>query len=189
MHYEPTFYYADGERIPLDPTDQVAVDLETAKAVDLPSTVTREIQGTGRPLRGAIVMVARDAVVASVADLLDEAGALHPVFVAADDTLLVVLPEVRVEVADSEAATEVRQYLEAGSVPAEVVEDKGNWLTVRPTTGRGADALELANRIAEDLHPLTAQARFLRIVPKPGVEQKKTKAAPSRTHPQPSHIE
>jgi hypothetical protein len=36
---------------------------------------------------------------------------------------------------------------------------------LKPASGRGEEALELANHVSEQVNPDAAQARFLRIVP------------------------
>jgi hypothetical protein len=89
------------------------------------------------------------------------------VFRAADGSLLVVLPEVRIEAADERQARKIRRALDGASVASEVVRDKGEQLVVRPRSHKGGDALELANLVAETVEPPMAQARFLRVVPRP----------------------
>jgi hypothetical protein len=48
---------------------------------------------------------------------------------------------------------------------AVIDESKPGRFVVKPSSGRGADALDLANRLAEELKPEAAQARFIEITP------------------------
>jgi hypothetical protein len=95
---------------------------------------------------------------------LDQDDALLPVF-QYEDALVVVLPEVRVEIAAGDE-TEVHRFLEQADVPNQVLTDRGTRLVVRPDSGRGEDALRLANELQESVPVEMAQARFLRRVPK-----------------------
>jgi hypothetical protein len=171
MKIGDTYYYDNGSQVPLEPADEVAVDLHSADAADVPRAVLGSLKKHGHQLRSGVVMLGRDEVAGDVVDALDQAGALHPVFRAEDGALLVVLPEIRLEAADKTEATKIRRWLESADVDSEVVRDAGERLVVRPTSGRGVDALDLANRIVEEVQPRLAQARFLRIVPRPESER------------------
>lgn len=102
---------------------------------------------------------------AEFARLREEPG-VQPVFDAAG-ALVVALPEVRVE--ESRGAREksaVRSWLKHRAVPLAIDEVDGRF-TVHLESGRGRDALDLANALVEDLGPEMAQARFVRLVRKP----------------------
>jgi hypothetical protein len=161
------YYDVDGSRVRLEPADDVAVDLRAAEAAGLSGDLLREVQRKSRELRGGIVLLHGGDLPDAVTGELDEAGALQPVFRAADGSLLVVLPEVRIEAADERQARKIRRALDGASVASEVVRDKGEQLVVRPRSHKGGDALELANLVAETVEPPMAQARFLRVVPRP----------------------
>jgi hypothetical protein len=88
-----------------------------------------------------------------------------PVFRAEDGSLVAVLPEVRVESTDPKVLDEV-----AASVGAATVERSEERLVIRPDSGRGEDALAIANQVHEAFDVDVAQARFRRVVPRPGVE-------------------
>lgn len=163
---ESYYYDTDGSRVPLKPTDQVAVDLEVARSIDIPSHIYRSLSTQGRELRGGVTMIERAQLPPELQSALDHAGALHPVFSAQDGATLVVLPEVRIEVADEEQGNRLESYLQSVDADA-LVERKAKRLTVKPGSASGRDALSLANRIEEELHPPVAQARFLRILPRP----------------------
>lgn len=115
-------------------------------------------------LRGELRLVPGTSVPPAVRAELDARGALHPVF-RHGDTRLVALPEVRVEVEPQERAA-VRAAAEHGPVPAEVEDGPGGALTLRPRSGRGADALALADALERRLRPRLCQPRFLRSLPR-----------------------
>ena len=89
-----------------------------------------------------------------------------PVYEAEDGTMLAVLPEVRVECADPKVLDQVADSLEAATV-SERSEER---LVIRPDSGRGEDALAIANHVHEAYAVDVAQARFRRVVPRPGVD-------------------
>jgi hypothetical protein len=89
-----------------------------------------------------------------------------PVYEAEDGSTLAVLPEVRVECADPTVLDAVAASL-SGATVTERSEER---LVIRPDSGRGEDALAIANRVHEDYDVEVAQARFRRVVPRPGVE-------------------
>jgi hypothetical protein len=152
-------YFAAGERVELDATDDVAVDLDIAASL---GADTIPLEALGTPLRGRLVLVPS----AEVPGSLDGTAALQPVY-RAGGALIVVLPEVRVEAGSVALAQAVRDCVGAGPVPVHVVLDDGDLITLRPTSGRGADALDVANLLHDEVGPLMAQPRFLRITPRP----------------------
>ena len=160
-------YYYDGagSRIALHAIDEIAIDWEAAKAVSLPDELVSKLRDSSRVLRGGVSLVERNDLGESALHALDSVGAIHPVFRAEDGTKLVVLPEVRVEATDASQARKIKRTLKREE--AELVEATGERLVIRPKSGRGSDALDLANRLEEAEHPLMAQAHFLRVVPRP----------------------
>jgi hypothetical protein len=74
------------------------------------------------------------------------------------------LPEVRVEESSPERQQAVHRWLRQHARDVETVEDRGGRIVLRPTSGRGQDALALANDLTEQVGPEMAQPRFLRIV-------------------------
>jgi hypothetical protein len=167
MTSKSAYYYNDGAQVPLQPAEELAVDLEAAFAAGLPQHMLATLRKSGRELRTGLVMLDPKDIRQEVANELRAAHALQPVFHAENGVLIVILPEVRFEASDKEQAAEIRKCLGSTQLDSEVVRDRGEFLVVRPTSGSGADALELANRIEEEVHPPMAQARFLRIVSKP----------------------
>jgi hypothetical protein len=158
------YYYAGGKRIPLelDP-EHVAVDLGVVESREGKRPDPATVEGA-EELRSGLYLVERSALSADVRQRLDQEDALLPVF-HYEDALVVILPEVRVEVAAG-GETEVHRFLEQADVPNEILADRGTRLVVRPDSGRGEDALRLANELQESVPVEMAQARFLRKVPK-----------------------
>ncbi len=164
---KPSYYYSGGKRIALEPDERtIAVDLRRARAAASPQVREwAERSGGLASVKDGIALVPRAEIPAEVLAGLDQEGAIHPVF-RYGRARIVVLPEVRVEVAGAEEQR-LRRALEKGDFQAEVEHDDGERLVLRPRSGRGIDALALANALHEKVAPSLAQARFLRIVPKP----------------------
>jgi hypothetical protein len=165
--HDAYYYDSDGSQVPLHASDEVAVSWDAAAQSELPRDVLATLKQHGRELRGGVAMLPSAAVTDEMAEALDAAGALQPVYRSEDGALVVVLPEVRVEVADEAQAAQVRDYLRTMDLASEVVRDTGEHFVVRPASNRGVDALDLANRLEEEMHPPMTQARFLRVVPRP----------------------
>lgn len=158
MGTDGSYYWADGRKVPLDPTDQVVVDLGSGSAGSRASLESLRDKGTA--LSRSLVMVAR-----ADADELPAGGTprLQPVFRAEDGTLVAVLPEVRVEAAPARLDEVVG--LLSGAHVTERTEER---LVLVPDSGRGEDALRIANELAESGGLEVSQARFVRVVPRPG---------------------
>jgi hypothetical protein len=161
------YYDSDGYKVLLEGANELAVDLTAAESAELSAPELTKLKVNGRELRGGVVMLDADDVPGDIVAALDAVGALQPVFGAKSSGLIVVLPEVRIETGNEDEARKVRRFLESSDIDAEVVRDAGEFMVVRPRSGRGVDALQLANRVEEAVHPLMAQAHFLRVVPRP----------------------
>jgi hypothetical protein len=111
------------------------------------------------------VLVAQADLPSGLIEELDRGAAVHPVF-RYERSQIVVLPEVRVEV-HGEQQARLRAALESGRLAADIERDDGDRLVLRPRSGRGVDALALANSLQETVKPALAQARFVRVVPRP----------------------
>jgi hypothetical protein len=77
---------------------------------------------------------------------------------------LIALPEVRVEESSSQRRRALLRWIREHGDVAQVVEDNGERIVLRPTSGQGADAITLANQLCEQIGPELAQARFVRVV-------------------------
>jgi hypothetical protein len=156
------YYWASGEKIPLDTAPQIAVNTKAADEHglwqgELSDTATAKGTDIGRGL----VILPSDAVPSGLRDRLDSTGASAPVY-RADDALIVVLPEVRMESSKS-SAHDVRTAVERIDSDASVEESAPGRFVVKPSSGRGEDALHIANRLTEDVSPEAVQPRFVRI--------------------------
>jgi hypothetical protein len=161
------YYYASGKPVCLTLDDEwMAVDLDRVDpaADDIPAAAVR---GSARPLRGSLFLLSRAALSNRQREALVQRGAIHPVF-HAQGALLVPLPEVRVEESSPRRQAALHDWLAQHSSEAEIVQDRGDRIVLRPTSHRGLDALALANRLTETIGPEMAQPGFLRIVEQPG---------------------
>jgi hypothetical protein len=164
---ENTYYIAGGERVALDSDpNHVAVDLARATEASLPKARQAELRREGQTLRRQVVLLAGSALDETDRTKLDRVGALLPVY-RSHDTTIVVLPEVRVECRDSKQVPKLRRRLEAAGVDPKSVRVRGGRVSFVPGSGRSDEALSLANVLYEEFEPEAAQARFLRVVPRP----------------------
>jgi hypothetical protein len=162
-------YYAGDRKIELDRAeDYVAVDQKAAKSAGLEKQVATA--GGDAPRQGGgVVLMQRSALSEKTLTALHDAGALQPVY-RRDPAVMVALPEVRVEFDTPEQRRAVTADLADDSeLPPSVSESTDIGLTVRPTSGDGADALKIANKIHESGHAAAASVRFIQFVPKPMV--------------------
>jgi hypothetical protein len=159
-----TYYWAQDEKVPLHDTSLVAVDVPAAKRARLWDGELEDVAaGAGARRAEDLLLVPAAELPAELHDRLREAGAVQPVL-GHDDTLLVVLPEVRVEAGDADTAAAVSSAVRDSGVDVAVEERVPGRFVLRPRSGRGEDALELANHVYERARPDASQARFLRVV-------------------------
>lgn len=166
MTLEETYYYSEGQRIELTPVkDLVALDLEIAQKARVGEKELKSLMKNGRQLRRNLYLIGRNKLAAGMLHQIDEAGAQQPVF-QHGDTIIVVLPEVRAESSPGKQESLFEMLQSTDTVPAEVVEESGLKLVLRPKSGRGIDALHLANQLYEHANMVMAHPRFIRLVPK-----------------------
>jgi hypothetical protein len=77
------------------------------------------------------------------------------------------MPEVRVEFGTPDQRGRVMSLLSPNASDVSVTEDTPDRLVIRPVSGHGEDALNLANRIQEHANPAAVSVRFVQFVPKP----------------------
>lgn len=166
MRQRATSYRANGEEVRLEPTELIAVDLPAATETGVSKDTLERIEN-GRHLRKGIVLLNRSDLSDEVQESLEDAGVAHPVYRDPTGALTVVLPEVRVEADTDESQAKVRAELEGDEADVEVVEDDDSRFVLRPASGRGIDALELANNLYDRARPAMSQPRLLRLVDRP----------------------
>lgn len=162
------YYYAGGERVALESAlDLVAVDASIVEARG--SSAAKRALSKARPLRAGLRLAETESLPKDVVDELGRQNALLPVLRFGTD-LVVVLPEVRVEESRPEKVRALERWAETakGRVHCEGAFEDGR-VALRPTSGRGEDALAIANELHERLAPELAQARFVRVVRRPRV--------------------
>lgn len=165
MRKRKTYYWANGEKIPLEDAHQIAVDLPAARHTGLWEGELKRIAAeSGSEVTADLLLIPDAEMPKRLQDRLREAGAAHPVF-RHDDTLLIVFPEVRVETGDSRTADALQSVVEDWANEVVVDQPKPGRFVLRPVSHRGDEALELANRVSERVKPDAVQARFLRLVP------------------------
>jgi hypothetical protein len=119
-------------------------------------------------VRGELRLVETAGLSAALRAELEACAALHPVLQQAG-ARLIVLPEVRVELRDAGEAQALRAGVERGTPAAAVEEPAGAavpTLVLRPRSGRGADALELAEALRGRAGVAAVAPRLLRVVPR-----------------------
>jgi hypothetical protein len=158
-------YYAQGGRVPLEPAKYVAFLTELAAASRVSKNLINEVKAEGRELTRNVYLVAISKVKDQL-DELDEKGVTQPVFRDPSGALVVLLPELRVETTTKPGLARVRKAVHKLD-HLEVLRDDGEQLLLRPTSGRGLDALDLANDLYEGARPAMSQPRFLRVVDSP----------------------
>jgi hypothetical protein len=159
------YYYAGGERRILDPVDdRVAIDTRGAADKGLGDAV--RALAVASKLPGGMIIADRSSLSSDLYDRLNAAGLVQPVY-RSGAALVVPMPEVRVELEGDQHAAAV-EAIDASHVAAEVTDDTPERLSLRPRSGSGEDALDLANFIYERAHPAASSVRMFQVVPKPG---------------------
>ncbi len=153
------YYYAGGNRIPL----VLASDLFVTDQQDF---VSGSDPGGSQALPGDLRLVRVDG------SALPQGKQKFPVFRAQGATL-VALPEIRVEEGREEKRHQLQQWAEDHSQRVAIEQQDEDRFVLTPTSGSGGDALKIANELAEDLQLEMAQARFLRITPRPTIHPRR----------------
>ena len=157
------YFYAGGERHELAPVDdRLAIDTRGAAGAGLGDAVSALPVASRLP--GGMAIVDRAALGDELQARLRAAGAVQPVY-RSGAALVVPMPEVRVEL-EGDQRQAALAAVEASRVAADVTETTPERLSLRPRSGSGDDALDLANFIYEHARPAAASVRMLQVVPK-----------------------
>ena len=164
---QEAYFYAGGERVLLDPAkDFYAVDLNRLGiGTKLRQRVEGLLNSIGVSTRRGVAVVPRSEIPPNVANDLHGHGAFQPVY-EDRSSLLVVLPEIRIEEARPGVQKQIHDWL-IKKERAFNIRTRQERTEVQPKSGNGGDALRLANEIQEQLAPELVQARMLRIRAKP----------------------
>jgi hypothetical protein len=160
------YYYASGQKVELEPDDEhVALDRTAAAKTGRaePATSTRSASAPA-----GVIVVERKAIDDDTLAKLRKEGAVQTVY-RRNRALVVPLPEVRIEFDRPDQRRAVLDVLSTIGTPYKIAEDTDDRLVVAPASGRGDDALRLANEVYERAHPAAASVRFFQIVPKPSL--------------------
>jgi len=158
------YYYASGHPVHLTLDEEwVALDRRQLSRLGTAPRVQAALLKGSRPLRGDLILVKRAAIPPDQLDDFKGNVAAQPVF-RAEGAILIALPEVRVEEPSRQGQRALRRWLREHGDLAQVVEDAGEKIVLKPTSGRGLDAITLANQLTEQIGPEMAQPRFLRVV-------------------------
>ena len=128
-------------------------------------------------LKNESISVGRGIALVSVKEISNEQErklralkAFLPVF-ESGSAVLVPLPEVRVEGPTGtdvgKAMTQARRWLQGHSDRFKIIDDGAERLVVEPASGRGEDAVLLADEISDNVSRVTATPRFIRWTQRP----------------------
>jgi hypothetical protein len=146
--------------------DLLAIDEQRLTAAAVAHAVREEVRQAAEPLRAGIRLVRREALSPGLEAVLKEAGVLQPVF-RAQEAIMVALPEVRIEESRSTRKDRLEEWIKSHSEQALVRSQGQGRIVLEPVSGHGEDALAMANALTEEVEPEVAQARFLRVLPRP----------------------
>lgn len=167
---EPSYYYAADRKVPIALDDeQVAVDFARLHGASLKIRQWSKVLRASPSLWGELHLVNRSEIPDDLYAELTEKSALQPVY-RYEDSLLVVLPEVRVEGTKTQQAR-IRDLITKGPVRAAVEREEGRRLVLRPVSGKGEDAIALANSVHESVRPTMTEAHFIQVVPAPALKR------------------
>lgn len=157
------YYYAGGKRVSIEEDEaHVAIDGARAAAAGLEDASP----SGGSRLPGGVVVAERGQVGETALSRLRAAGALRPVY-RHREARIVALPEIRVEVDDARQRKAVLESITRAPHPVDIAEDTEGRIVLRPRSGSGDDAIDVANHVFEEAHPAAASVRLVQFVPKP----------------------
>lgn len=166
MSDKELYYYANNEQVNLELEHAViAFDLDEIKR---PSRVFQNfVRQHAEQLRKSVYIVNRDDLPKEIAKIIEANQAERPVY-RAGNTVVIVLPEVRVE-DDSQGNLErlVSEWVKKNDSLACIKEDIRGRVVVEPVVKSGDDALRIASRLVEDLKIQSAQPRMIQKIQSP----------------------
>jgi hypothetical protein len=162
------YYYAAGQRVEIEPDpEHVAVDMNVAAKIGVGKELAAKVGAASQT--AGVILAEQSALGEETLTRLREGNALQRVY-RRNRALIVALPEVRIEFDNPKQRREVMDALTKSQLPRHTItEDSEERIVVKPVSGKGDDALRIANEIYERAHPAAASVRFIQFVPKPSL--------------------
>jgi len=164
------YYYALGRKVALTPdARRVAVNASKAATQGLDNVVQLAHRSTTK-LPGGLALVSRADLRSEDVVRMTQSGVVQSVYRHGPSTTI-PMPEVRVELdpGQRKAALEAAR---SSRVEAEITENSDERLVLRPISGSGDDALDLANFIFEKARPASSSVRMVQVVARPDVRRR-----------------
>ena len=156
------YYYASGQRVALElDTAHLALDLSALRGAQRAA-----LGRAGRELSAQVVLFDTASAPDAKAMAAAPGAVALPVF-RSGSTLLVALPEVRVEDEDAEALERVSCWLAEQPRQGSVTETRNGRMTLHPGPALDHDSVALAREVVERCGVASASPRLLRVTPAP----------------------
>jgi len=166
----PGYYYAQGRKVPISlDHSRIAVDPLRAEKAGMKGLAEGKKHVT---LPGGLVIMNRRDLSPSLLEDLERAGAIQGVYRQGESATFVPAPEIRIEIDSSEQGKAVRRVLASTHIGADIVDETKDRFVVRPKSGRGDDAIDLANEVTEKAKPGMSSARMLQVIEHPDVTRR-----------------
>lgn len=162
------YYYAGGKKIPLQRVDNLVALRGQVPSRKRDSKTLAMNKRDSMPLMDGLSLVDVQGIADEDLAKYASPGDMQPVYTAGN-TLMVPLPEVSVEAVDEKKQKSLEKLLDKMGDLARVEKGKYGQITVHLTSGKGDDALQLANLIHEKIRPELAAARFMQVTSSPDV--------------------
>ncbi len=164
------YYYAGGRKVALTPdARRIAVNASKAATQGL-NGLAELAHRSATKLPGGLALVSRASLRSEDVARMTQCGVVQSVYRHGPSTTI-PMPEVRVEL-DPGQRVAALQAVRAARVKAEITENTEERLVLRPFSGSGDDALDLANFIFEKARPASSSARMVQVIPRPEVRRR-----------------
>ena len=162
------YYYAGGQKIPLHRVDHLVALRGQIPSKTSPAKKLASKKGWSMPLMNGLSLVDLGGIADEDLAKFASPGDMQPVYTSGN-TIMVPLPEVSVEAVDAGKRKSLQVLLDKMGGLARVETGKYGQMTVYLTSGKGDDALQLANLIHEKIRPEVASPRFMQVTSSPDV--------------------
>ncbi len=162
------YYYAGGEKIPLHRVTHLVALRGQIPVKGVAATKLDSKKRWSMPLTNGLSLVDSDGLAQEDLAKFASPGDMQPVYTCGN-TIMVPLPEVSVEAVDETKKKSLAKLLQKMGDRARVEQGKYGQMIVHLTSGKGDDAVELANLIHEKIRPELAAPRFMQVTSSPDV--------------------